>query len=361
MGKEANPNQRTLHLTVEVSGCLGECAHCWAQGHPYPPMELTDIERVLEEGARFCRSQGLRFMPFPMHEVLMHPDALRIIRLFYSHADGKLFEPFTTPGPLLAQRADWEEILGCLKELGTTTLWFAIHGLDELHDRVAGRNGAFKETATAIERAKAMGLRCGTNLFITSANAHQIPEILEFFRCVGMDEFSAEVVSYNCHARGREHQALRPNLAELLPYAQSISEATMWHRDFWSSLDKHTEGYYVNHMLANPEPGETTWPDPDPIHIPIVCRSNFDLRVGKAGSRGPLYGNLRKDDPQAVLRKAVEAAPYSYLAWCIPGEEVPSPLELVQGWGNPEGQKVYMRAWDLHMRLSDLALGKVAE
>ena len=85
------------------------------------------------------------------------------------------------------------------------------------------------------------------------------------------------------------------------------------------------------------------------------------MRVGKAGSRGPLYGNLRKDDPQAVLRKALEAAPFSYLVWCIPSQQVPSPLELVREWGNPQGQLVYMRAWDLYMRLSDLALGKVAE
>ena len=359
MGKDNTANERTLHLTVEVSGCLGECGHCWAQGHPYPPMGLSDIERILEEGARFCQSEGLRFMPGPMHEVLMHPDALKVIRLFHSYADGKIFEPFTTPGPILAQRPDWQEILNGVKELGTTTLWFAIHGLDEIHDQVAGVKGAFKETITAIERAKSLGLRCGTNLFITSANAHQIPQILEFFRTVGMDEFSPEVVNYNCHPRGRRYQALRPVLAELLPYARSISESTEFKRDFWSNLDQHTEGYYVNRILANPESSEAAWPEPDPINISLVCRSNFDLRVGKAGSRGPLYGNLREDDILTVLREAVEGAPYSYLAWCIPGEDVPSPLKLVRRWGNPEGQKVYMRAWDLYMRLSDLALGKV--
>ena len=359
MGKEANPKQRTLRLTVEVSGCLAECAHCWAQGHPYPPMEMGDIERILDEGSRFCQVEGLKFMPFPMHEVLMHPDALKVIRLFYSHADGPLFEPFTTPGPLLAQRADWEEILIALKELGTTTLWFAIHGLDEVHDQVANRKGAFLETIIAIERAKNVGLRCGTNLFLTSANAYQIPQILEFFRAVGMDEFSAEVVSYNCNPRGREHQSLRPELGQLLPFAESIAEAKGFHTEFWTSLEQHTEGYYVNHILANPESSEAAWPDPDPINIPLVCRNNFDLRVGKAGSSGPLFGNLMEDDIQTVLREAVKGAPYSYLAWYIPGEEVPSPLELVRGWGNPEGQKVYMRAWDLYMRLSDLALSKV--
>lgn len=359
MGNEkANTNKRTLWLSVEVSGCLGECAHCWAEGHPYPPMALGDIERVLEAGAQVCKSEGLSFGPFPMHDPLMHPDALEVLKLFHQYSDEKIFEPLTTPGPILAQRADWKEILEGAKELGTTTMWFCFHGMDEVHDRIAGLEGAFKLTATAVERATSLGLNCGTNLFITKPSAHQIPDIIQFFREIGIDQFSPEVCHFNAHGRGRKYQSLRPELADLLPYGQMMVESTGFARDFWSNLEQHTEGYYVNQMLTKQEPA--SWPDPDPINIPLDCKSNFDMRIGKAASHGPLVGNLLDDDPQAIIRKGIEGAPYSFLIWCFPGKEVPQPPELVRGWGDPDGQLVYMNHWDVYMRLSDLALGKVA-
>ena len=347
-------DRKTLYLNMEVSGCVSACAHCWAQGHPYPPMGADDIERVLEEGARFCGVEGLRFHPFPMHEVLMHPDALKLIRLFYSYAGVKL--KLGTSGHALAQRADWEEILNGLKELGTTTLWFAFHGLDDVHDRVANHKGAFRDTITTIERAKSIGLWCGTNLFLTSASAHQIPDILQFFRNVGIDEFSAEVARYNPHPRGRAYEALRPELDQLLPHAQSMAEATGWHKDFWSNLEQHTEAYYINAALTKQEP-ELTWFQPNPNRINVFCRTNMDVHSGLGPSNGPCHGNLRTDDAHATFANALNAWPVSEQELVYPGVLIFSPLELARQWGDPQGSKVYMNELGLYVRLLDVALG----
>ena len=59
--KQEETGQRTLGLTVEVSGCRHACSFCWAGGHYYPPMDVGDVERILDQAAEFCRSEGLTF------------------------------------------------------------------------------------------------------------------------------------------------------------------------------------------------------------------------------------------------------------------------------------------------------------
>jgi len=212
--KSENINQRTLALWIEVSGCAGACAHCWAQGHPYPAMPLKDIEHVLKAVACFCKAEGIvfeQYYPNPYHEILMHPDALKVMQLINEY-NPRFFEPLTTPGPLLAIRPDWEEILNGAKELGTKTIWFALHGIGEVHDRAVKHEDAFAKTVIAIDRAKSVGLGCGANVFFNTKNLHQILQIIEFCKSK-FGPVSYEVAGYNPHSRLRAYEDFRPTLA----------------------------------------------------------------------------------------------------------------------------------------------------
>ena len=148
---------RTLHLTIEAAGCSTVCAHCWAQGGPYKNMSIEDVAFVLEEGRAASVTAGADFAPCPMHELLARPDALEMLRLCAQHMSvswKSQFEPLTTTGVALGARADWKELLAGVKSLGTSTLWLAFHGLEEVHDRLVGRKGAFKKSCVAVERAR---------------------------------------------------------------------------------------------------------------------------------------------------------------------------------------------------------------
>ncbi len=46
---------KTLSLNIELAGCPTVCEHCWAQGKPYKPMPLEDIEVVVTPGLAFDR------------------------------------------------------------------------------------------------------------------------------------------------------------------------------------------------------------------------------------------------------------------------------------------------------------------
>src|SRR5215471_2736541 len=99
-----------LRMCVEVMGCPTVCQHCWAMGRGYQAMPLEDISWVLHEVRRFCMAHTLTYGGFPMHEVIAHPQAAQVLRLFHDvwHDD---CQPQPTTGVPLATRSDWREVL----------------------------------------------------------------------------------------------------------------------------------------------------------------------------------------------------------------------------------------------------------
>ncbi len=166
-----------LGMFVEVMGCPTTCQHCWAVGRSYQAMPLSDIAWVLYEVRRFCDAHHLTVSGCPMHEVSAHPQAAQIVRLFHDLWKS-VEEPLPTTGVPLAQRADWRELLSTLHDLGTSTLWFAFHGADRVHDRGVLREGAYRESLHAIELTRQTQMRAGCNLFVTNENLHQFDQLV---------------------------------------------------------------------------------------------------------------------------------------------------------------------------------------
>jgi hypothetical protein len=213
-----------LWLQVEVAGCPTVCRHCWAQGVPYRPMPLDDVAWVLEQAHRFCDQHGLGFGAYPMHELAAHPHAAELLRLFADHVGAAEFEPLSTTGVPLAVREDWRQLLAAAK-LGTTTVWVAFHGVGTEHDRQVNRTGAFTETCLAVQRVHAAGLRAGANVFLTTANAPQTERLLGVLQRLQLDGMAWTPATYYPTPRGRRNERLRPQLAELLPFADRICQA----------------------------------------------------------------------------------------------------------------------------------------
>lgn len=342
MNKTEETNaQKTLLLFIELSGCACTCSHCSAEGHPYPPMPLDNIERVLRGAARFCRSEGMKLQPHPYHDVLTRKDALRVMQMVKAY--GADFVPFTTAAHTLGMRSDWEQILTGARELGTTTMWFAFHGLGEVHDRAVRRRGAFEKAVLAIERAKSAGFRCGANVFFSTKNLHQIVEINEFCR-VKLDEICCEFAFYSPTPRLRAFEAIRPTLDQVAPYASMFTDAFNLTARVWADLDRHTESYYVRQVLAEQAP-EILCPPPASDQIILVCRNNLDLHSsGYTVIYGPFHGNLGRGSMQACFRKAKEAGQLSNGELYFPGREIPPVQDLARNFGDSDSQKLHRNA-----------------
>jgi hypothetical protein len=338
------PEVTTVYLCLEAAGCPTVCRHCWAQGTRYGAMPLADIAWVLEQAHRFCDDRGLGFESYPMHEMAAHPDAARLFQLFHDHSasarSGSLFEPLTTTGVPLAMREDWRDVLQAAADTGTANVWVAFHGFADEHDRQVGRRGAFAETCLGVERSLAAGLAVGGNIFVNTANLHQLAELAATLRRlpIAPPDLWWGIVSFLPTARSRHLERIRPRLPDLLPVAGRIAELTCERqRGFWADLEDHTEAAFVRRAISG------TWPDPAPFNgeLALVCRPNLDVYAGLAGLYRTLHGNLRTDGVEAVLDRALAEGyrPDDEL-WFGP-EARTAQAELAARYGDPAGLGVH--------------------
>jgi len=330
-----------VHMHVEVIGCPTVCQHCWAVGRPYPAMPLEAIDWVLQEVRRFGDAHNLKVDGYPMHEVAAHPQAAQVMKLFHD-LWGVVEEPVPTTGVPLTTRDDWREFLETLHSLGTSTLWFAFHGADEIHDRAVLREGAYRESLHAIELARQVGMETGCNLFLTKDNIKQFDQVVTDLQSTGIQQIVPEIYSFLPNVRGRYSEPLRPEWKDVEPLVKKfdlIPETAIW-RGFWHELpNKHTESWYVR------QASEGTWPE-EPAYrlIHLVCRPNLDIYRGVAGQYTKLYGNLRRDDADRVLSRALEDGDSSEdELWFTPKEFLPI-QELATRFGIPQGQCIHMHA-----------------
>ena len=333
-----------LYLCMEVAGCPTVCRHCWAQGTGYGMMPLADIEWVLAEAHRFCDDHGVAFDAYPMHEVAAHPDAARLFGLFNSYSGtvkgpgGTMFEPLTTTGVPLAVRDDWQVVLRAAADTGTLNIWTAFYGAGEVHDRQVNRRGAFAETCRGVERARAMGVSAGGNVFLTTASLPQLDELTAALPLLGVHAMSIETANFLPTPRSRRNERLRPTLPDLLPAAARIAELTAL-PDRWTSLETRTEAAYVRQALAGNWPARS---DPAPGELALICRPNLDVYAGLAGLYRTRHGNMRADGIATVLGRALAYGrqPDDEL-WFGPGP-LPAPDELAARYGDAAGLGVHL-------------------
>jgi hypothetical protein len=335
----------SVEVLVEVSGCLTTCMHCWALGRKYPAMPIEDAAFFLDELSRFCGERGLDYTTYPMHEVTAHPNAPDMIRLFAPHL-GEDYDPILTPGPPLASREDWAEIIAAARQCGAHSLWVAFHGYGAEHDRQLNRPGAFEETCLAVRRARECGMGSGANVFLTKPGLRDFDRLLSVLLELRV-RMAFTVAGYTPTVRGRRYEALRPDLGDLLPVAQGVlketppdREALSSLRKAWSSLEAYTEGAWVRRARDGSWPETREWEGP---HHRLVCRPNLDLHTGTTGVYRRRHGNMRRDGAQAVLERALADGAVSREQLYFPGP-APSTSVLAARAGDAASTKIYFDA-----------------
>jgi hypothetical protein len=367
---------RQVCVWVEVAGCPTICQHCWAQGTPYPAMPLAEIAWVLEQGQTASAAAGVVFSAYPFHEVAAHPEASTVLRLFSAFPGGQppgeggpMFEPLSTTGVPLALRADWAEVLATCRELGTTVVWPAVHGVGETHDRLVRRPGAYQETLLGIDRACSAGMEVGCNIFLTRENLGQFDTMVEDLVAHGVVQLWVGPAGYLPTARSRRYETLRPTLADLLPLVPRVQAlpGPSFGWAIWADLAAHTEAAYVQRAL------DGAWPAPLEAfgeELQLVCRPNLDLYWAIPGRYRQRFGNLRRDDAQEVLRTALAhdggssddplwfaLDPRSAQRGIGVGSSLllPDVRDLAERYGDPAGEGVHFSPQSVRYRWLDLA------
>jgi hypothetical protein len=331
----------TLYLQVEVVGCPTVCRHCWAQGVPYPAMPVDDVAWVLEQTHRFCDDHGLEFGAYPMHELAAHPQAPELLRLFAGQVGAAEFEPLATTGVPLAVRQDWQQVLAAAATLGTTTIWVAFHGLGVEHDRQVNRPGAFAETCLAIQRAHAVGLRAGCNVFLTTANVGQAQRLLGALQRLEVDQVWG----------GRRPTTPRRGAAATSGSARRCRSWCRWPTGSAPSAPSTTTSGRTWRPTPRRPGRAARWPvtgRPGPA-TPVRCWSwcaapTWTCTPAPPAGTGNGTATCAPTARRAALADALKQGGWSYEALWFGPDPLPSVAELAARHGDSDGPGVHFSA-----------------
>ena len=197
-------NRPFLVLVELTRACELACRHCRAEAkRERDPDELTttEIAAILDDLGSLGSPRPI--VVFTGGDPLMRPDLIELVR---HGVDAQLAVAVAPAGTPHATPA----VLGELRRAGVSTVSFSLDGARaSTHDSFRLTQGSFNWTVAACTAARRAGLRVQLNTTVTEETAHELPEVLDLARRLGVGLWS--VFFLVPMGRGK---ALRPLSAE---------------------------------------------------------------------------------------------------------------------------------------------------
>ena len=202
------------------------------------------------------------------------------------------------------------ELMGSIRENGVELIDLTFYGLEEYHDRFAGRKGDFRFLLRMLDQAVKAGLQVNVSIPLIRENLSQIPELYEMLSVYPL---------YRCacflpHSKGRGSTISEQRITK-----QEFEQLPEKIRNSFSRMKHRTEAEWI-------ASGETAEPV-DRGLILVLTPENFEKYNRMSG---------------AEILAELEAMDDRYL------QEMPSVQELARMYGDPQNQQLF--------RIRDLAL-----
>ena len=197
--------------------CNLRCKHCYATAGKPLEDELT-TEEALETIDKFDRL-GVTIISFSGGEPLVRKD---ILDLTSYAAEKGIYVALATNGTLIT-----EERAKQLKENGVSYLQISLDGTEATHDAFRGIKGCWAKTIEGIKNAVRQGFFVNVSMTVTKLNLHEVPQVIELCRKLGVDWF----MHYNFIPTGRGREIVNLDLSpeereELLRMLYSANSET---------------------------------------------------------------------------------------------------------------------------------------
>ena len=223
------------HVVVEVTqACHHHCLHCYnywrrRRAPVRDPQTLSRAE-ILRLIRKVRQDTPLRQVGLSGGEPLLRPDLPEIATDLA--AEGLSAVVITNATMLTDERLD--------RFPAETTFEFTLFSIDAaLHDRIAGRQGAFKKAIEGVQRAGRRNFRLALACVINSLNAHDVLQTIE----LGI-ALKAEAVLFN-----------RINLTNLtLPLADQLVPSAEQLRQALEAAEKAASSYGIAVAVSVPIP-----------------------------------------------------------------------------------------------------------
>lgn len=236
------------HITDE---CDQRCKHCYLFAEdgsiPIKQASWEDMQHVVDSCEDMCRNFNREpYFYLTGGDPILHPDFWRLVELL--HARGHKWCILGNPFHLTAEVCEKLASLGCRK------YQLSLDGLEETHDSMR-KPGSFQSTVDAIPLIKNAGMWANVMSTVSSANASEIPDIIDLVAQLEVDVFA---FSRYCPTSGqaRDEFHMEPHAyRELLLRCQERIEANR-------AAGCHTEFQLKDHLwkLLLFEQGKLTIP-----------------------------------------------------------------------------------------------------
>ncbi len=190
------PSLRYLELQI-TDRCNLECKHCYIDRPGSNELPAETIMGILDE---FELMQGLRLM-ISGGEPVVHRDFRAINAMLPKYGFRKIL---FTNGLLLGR-----EVLECLH---VDEIQFSVDGMERGHDALRG-SGTYKKVIRAIGTALGSGMDVSVATMIHRANVAEFAEMEEFFKSMGIRDWTVDVPSPAGRFKHNTLFHIRPDMA----------------------------------------------------------------------------------------------------------------------------------------------------
>lgn len=348
-----------IDLAIEAAGCSNRCRHCYASGMPYKPMVLAQYIDILSSFRRVCDQRGLKFYPYPMHDVSTHPNMAEVIQVTVEHSDDGIgaFQPLVTPGNSLALRDELGVVLQKLEKQGINAFWLTIHGRVEDHDWTTSRERSYQRTMQMISTLHSSGYSVGANYMINKRNVRYFSNHAAELKQVGLSQMACEIAGYGFSPNfADKYFAYLPKLADVLPIKDAIVRESDFYKEKWEKLSCMTEGHYLSDLDGYETQEWEALETRAASTLTLVCDRNLNIYIGEAGTYFDLLGKAVDTPTESIIEAAVARGVSCLEKYYFEQHADREIHELARLHGDKTGSRLYWTYEGLRMRWLEVDL-----
>lgn len=204
--------------------CDNDCPHCYVERpRDYPEMDTSSWKKAID----LLWDAGIPHVVFTGGEATMRDDLLELVE--YAEDVG-LITGLLTNGRRLGK----DSLMGRLEAAGLDHVQITLESSDpDIHDRMVGCPGAWKETVEGIKAAVASSVFTITNTTITTINRDTLIDTVDLLARLGLQTIAFNSVIYTGGASegetGIPEEELPPVLDEVQERAISQGLRLIWY------------------------------------------------------------------------------------------------------------------------------------
>jgi len=161
------------YLVVSIWwGCNNDCSLCMLSGlkHELPSIGFERYKQLIDSVVKDGKFENLILSGA---EVTTFDDLDKYVQFAASFGWFKKIQ-IQTNGRRLSDRAYLSHLIDC----GVNEFFISVHGLEEVHDAITRRPGAYEETLAGIHHLEDLGVPFITNTVLTRENYEQIVPLM---------------------------------------------------------------------------------------------------------------------------------------------------------------------------------------